>query len=62
MTENVETDTKNLQQFPEQFLPTFGLFRAMSFLEAKLLKFQRFICHIKGFFILLGSRDIRKML
>ena len=58
--ENVETDNKNLRPLPGHFSPTSGLFRAIGYLEAKLLRFQILIWRIVGFCILLGSGDIRK--
>ena len=39
----LETDKQKLRMVPGHFSPTSGLFSAMGYLKAKLLRFQAFI-------------------
>ena len=43
LVSELETDNQNLRMVPGRFSPTSGLFRAMGYLDGKLLRFQRLI-------------------
>ena len=51
---------QNLQQLPDHFSPTSGLYSTLGYLGAQLLRFWRLIFRILGFCTLLGSGYIIK--
>ena len=57
---HIEGDALNLRLLPVRFSPTSGPVGTMRYLELIFLRFQGLIWHIWGFWILLGSGDIRQ--